>query len=87
MGYKMSTFMNDVTEQYISRSDISTWNLRATSDWVDSRVLKIGSILFVLALLREGELQEYCLSIGWDISKDLNINNARVRIRKAQEAE
>jgi hypothetical protein len=47
----------------------------------------MGSTPFVPTPLREGELQEYCMSMGWDASKDSNINNARVRIRKAQEAE
>jgi hypothetical protein len=32
IGHKMSTFMNNVTEQYVGGSDVSTWNLRAASD-------------------------------------------------------
>jgi hypothetical protein len=32
LGHKMSTFMNDVTEQYVGGSEISSWTLRAESD-------------------------------------------------------
>ncbi len=87
MGHKMSTFMHDVTEQYVGGSEISTWSLRANSGWADSRAPRMGSTAFVPTPLREGELQEYCRAMGWDPSKESNIRNARVRIRKAQEAE
>lgn len=87
MGHKMSTFMSDVTEQYVGGSDFSTWDLRAQSDWKDSRAPRMGSTAFVPKPLREGELQEYCKTMGWNPSKDSNIQNARVHIRTAQEAE
>lgn len=87
MGHKMSTFMSDVTERYVGGSDIATWNLRAESDWVDSRAPRMGNTAFVPRPLRDGELQQYCRSMGWDPSKDSTIQNARIHIRKAQEEE
>jgi hypothetical protein len=87
LGHKMSTFMNDVTEQYVGGSEISSWTLRAESDWVDSRAPRMGSTAFVPRPLREGELQDYCKSRGLNPSKESDIQNARVHLRKAQEAE
>jgi hypothetical protein len=87
LGHKMSTFMKDVTEQYVGGSDNATWNLRAKSDWVDSRAPRMGNTAFVPRPLREGELPQYCRSMGWDPSKDSNIQKARVHIRQTQEEE
>lgn len=85
LGHKMSTFMNDVSEQYVGGSDVSMWNLRVESDWVDSRMPKMGSSAFVPTRLGEGELESYCRSMGWDPMKASNIQKARVHIRRSQE--
>jgi hypothetical protein len=87
LGHKMSTFMNDVTEQYVGGSAVSSWNLRAQSDWVDTRAPRMGSTDFVPRPLREGELQDYCRARGLNPSKEANIRNARIHLRKAQETE
>ncbi len=87
LGHKMSTFMHDVTEQYVGGSDNATWTLRAESGWIDSRAPRMGNTAFVRRPLQEGELQKYCRSMGWDPSKDSNIQKARIHIKKAQEEE
>jgi hypothetical protein len=81
LSHKMSTFMNDVTEMYTGGSNVSIWNLQATSTWEDSRAPKIGNTAFVPRPPREAELKEYCRTMDWDPSKPSNIENARHHIR------
>lgn len=80
LGHRMSTMMHDVTEMYVGGSDISTWNLRAESQWADSRAPRIGNTVFVPRPIPQYELQRYCLDMGWDPSKGSNLRNARLYI-------
>jgi hypothetical protein len=87
MGHKMSAFMRDVTDKYVGGSDVSTWNLRAQSEWRDSRAPKIGNTAFTAPPLRPGELENYCKEKGWDPALRSNIDRARGLIRQTQLAE
>jgi hypothetical protein len=64
LGHRMSTMMHNVTEMYVGGSNVSTWNLRAESQWVDFCALRIGNTTFVLRLITQYKLQMYCWDIG-----------------------
>ena len=64
LGHRVSTMMHDVTEMYVSGSDVSTWNLRAESQWVDSRAPRMGNTAFVPRPIPQDKLQKYCWDMG-----------------------
>ncbi|TAQ89982.1 hypothetical protein B7494_g1722 [Chlorociboria aeruginascens] len=87
MGHKMSAFMRDVTDKYVGGSDVSSWTLRAQSEWRDSSAPRMGNTAFVAPTLRPGELEDYCKEKGWDPALPSKIYTARSHIRQRQLAE
>jgi hypothetical protein len=87
VGHKMSTFMADTTESYISGSDASTWTLRAESSWIDSRRPKISQVPFISRPFPRGEVVNYCKSMKWDHLDKAKIKRARCDLRVRDEEE
>lgn len=83
----MKAFNNNVTEDYAGGSDVSTWNLRAESSWVDTRAPRIGYTPFIPRPMTEAELSSYCESRNLDPANRLVKRNARTYIRKQQESQ
>lgn len=87
IGHKMTTFMKDVTARYVGGSDVSFWNLRASSGWVDSKAPKIAQIPYVPRPFAKGEIENYCLSRQWDPTDPVKVHSARNMLRKIQQDE
>jgi hypothetical protein len=87
VGHAVGTFNKNVTERYAGGSDVSTWDLRAESSWVDTRAPRIGNTIFIPRPMTASELSSYCESRGLDPSDRLAKRNARTYVRKQQEAE
>jgi hypothetical protein len=87
VGHKMGAFMHDVTENYIGGSDMSTWNVRAESQWVDSRAPKVTQLPFIPVPFTEIDINQYCETRGWDVNNTRKRNQARENLRKQQKDE
>ncbi|KAK0103826.1 hypothetical protein ONS95_005825 [Cadophora gregata] len=86
VGHKMTTFKRDVTTAYAGPSDISTWNLRAQSTWVDRCAPRVAATPFIPTPMTKEDVSAYAEARGLDASDRLVINNARKHVRKQQEA-
>jgi hypothetical protein len=83
VGHKMTVFMKDVTERYVGGSDVATWNMRAASNWTDSRAPKLAQVPYIPRAFAKDELKNYCESRGWDPTNKTKLCRAGTVLRKA----
>ena len=87
VGHKMASFMRDVTEGYSGGSDVATWNIRAASNWTDSRAPRLARVPYISRAFAKDELKNYCESQGWDPTNKTKLSQASNVLRKADKNE
>lgn len=87
VGHKMTSFMKDVTKRYVGGSDIATWNIRAASNWTDSRAPRLAQVSYIPRAFAKDELKNYCKSQGWDPTNKTKLCQAGNVLRKADKDE
>ena len=87
VGHTMATFNRSTAERYAGGSDVSTWDLRAESTWVDTRAPRLGDTSFIPMPMTESELFKCCESRSLDPTDRLAKRQARAHMRRKQEEE
>jgi hypothetical protein len=66
VGHKMTLFIRDVTKRYVGGSDVATWNIRAASNWTNSRAPRLALVSYIPRAFAKDKVKDYCKSQGWD---------------------